>query len=195
MRPIIMFNRVSADGYFADPAGGLGWTVPDDALDQAAADGTSSVDAMLFGRKTYDIFESYWPSATSEDPHAAGRHNDAIGRMARWINQTPKLVFSRTRKQLPWENSELLGPFTPERVRALKELPGKSILVFGSGSIVAQLSQHRLIDEYRFVVGPVLLGKGRLMLDHGALGLSLELREAKTYPSGNVLLTYGPRPS
>lgn len=192
MRKIIMFNRVSADGYFADAAGGLSWTVPDDELDQSAAAGIDETDAMLFGRKTYDLFESYWPHATSEDPHAAGRHNDSIRRMAEWINRSAKYVFSETRRSLPWQNSHLLGKFTPEQVLSLKQQPGKSIMLFGSGTIVSLLSRHRLIDEYRLVVSPLLLGVGQSLLRGVPLDLPLRLVDVKRYGSGNITLSYEP---
>lgn len=192
MRKIIMFNRVSVDGYFADEHGGLNWTVPDDELDGEAAQSMPSADAMLFGRKTYDIFESFWPHAADEDPHAAGRRSSSIKKMADWINATQKIVFSRTKKQVTWQSSQLLPSFDPAAIKAMKAEPGADILVFGSGSIVSLLSQHRLIDEYRFVVGPLLLGKGQQMLGDMPRSLRLDLKELKQYGSGNVRLCYVP---
>lgn len=192
MRKIVMFNRVSADGYFADDSGGLDWTVPDDELDREAASSMPGAGAMLFGRKTYDIFEAFWPHAADEDPHAPGRHNPAIKRMAEWINATPKVVFSKTKQQVTWNNSRLLHDFDAEEIRAMKADSGKDIMIFGSGSIVSLLSEQRLIDEYRFVVGPLLLGKGQQMIRHMPQSLRLDLREVKQYGSGNVLLCYAP---
>jgi dihydrofolate reductase len=192
MRKIVMFNRVSADGYFADEHGGLDWTVPDDQLDQEAASGMPGTGTMLFGRKTYDIFEAFWPHAADEDPHAAGRHNPAIKKMADWINAAPKVVFSKTRKELTWNNSRLLSHFDPDEIRKMKADSGKDMLIFGSGSIVSLLSQHRLIDEYRFVVGPQLLGKGQQLIRDMPHSLRLHLREVKQYRSGNVQLCYAP---
>jgi dihydrofolate reductase len=195
MPKIVMFNRVSADGYFADERGGLDWTVPDDQLDQEAASGMPQTGAMLFGRKTYDIFESFWPHAADEDPHAPGRRNAAIKKMAEWINAAPKIVFSKSKQQVTWNNSRLLHTFDPEEVRKLKADSAKDMMIFGSGSIVSLLSQHHLIDEYRFVVGPQLLGKGRQMLRDMPESLRLDLREVKQYHSGNVLLCYAPAKS
>jgi dihydrofolate reductase len=192
MRKIIMFNRMSADGYFADEHGGLDWTVPDDDLDREAAQGMPDAGAMLFGRKTYDLFEAFWPHAADEDPHAAGRRNPSIKKMADWINAAQKIVFSRTKKQVTWQNSRLLHSFEPAEVAALKQEPGADILVFGSGSIVSLLSRHRLIDEYRFIVGPLLLGKGQQMLRDMPQSLRLNLTELKQYGSGNVRLCYVP---
>lgn len=190
-----MFNRVSADGYFASQSGDLSWAVPDDAIDRAGAERMPEVDAMLFGRRTYQAFESFWPNAvgdseTAADPHAPGRYSGALRAMAEWINATEKLVFSRTLKTVNWHNSHLLGEFEPQAVQALKEQPGKNIIVFGSGSIVSRLTEYRLIDEYQFVIGPLLLGSGRQLLTGVPHSLRLELLEAKQYDSGNVVLRY-----
>jgi dihydrofolate reductase len=192
MRKIIMFNRVSADGYFADEHGGLDWTVPDDELDQEAARGMPGAGAMLFGRRTYDLFEAYWPHAADEDPHAPGRRNASIKKMADWLNSAQKIVFSKTKKRVTWQNSRLVGSFDPAEIKLMKQEPGSDILVFGSGSLVSLLSQHRLIDEYRFVVGPLLLGKGQQMLRDMPQSLRLNLKELKQYGSGNVKLCYVP---
>ena len=193
MRRIVMFNRVSVDGYFADADGGLNWAVPDPELDAEAGQGMPDIDTMLFGRVTYDIFESFWPTAGDEDPHAAGRRSPAIKAMAKFINEQKKLVFSRTRKQLPWQNSEPLGAFSPAKVEKLKQQPGKNIIIFGSGSIVSALSQHGLIDEYRFIVNPLLLGDGHNLVRGLPRSVPLELLDIKRYGSGNLALRYAPK--
>ena len=190
-----MFNRVSADGYFAGPDGNLDWIVPDDELDQAAAAAIPGSDTILFGRRTYELFERFWPRAlddpsTAPDPHHAGRRSQAIRAMAVWINEATKLVFSKTLKKVTWKNSRLFHELDPRQIEAMKKEPGKDIMVFGSGSLVSQLTQHGLIDEYRFVVNPVLLGNGRQLLNDGARGSRLDLAETKPYPSGNVVLRY-----
>ena len=198
MRQLMMLNRVSADGYFATDDGQLDWVVPDDALDQAGASRMEEVDTMLFGRRTYDAFESFWPSAvkaapTTPDPHTAGRFSSTLRAMGEWINATPKLVFSKTRKSVSWQNSELFSEFDPGKLQALKEQPGKAIIVFGSGSLVSQLTEHRLIDEYQFVVGPLFLGGGKSLISGLTQRVRLELVEAKPYPSGNLMLRYARR--
>jgi len=101
-----------------------------------------------------------------------------------------KLVFSRTLKEVTWENSHLLHELNPGKIEAMKRQPGKDMIVFGSGSIVSQLTQHGLIDEYQFAVSPILLGSGRPLLNGSSKGLRLELLEAKAYRSGNVILRY-----
>ncbi|HET7232664.1 MAG TPA: dihydrofolate reductase family protein [Longimicrobium sp.] len=195
MRRIIAFNRVSADGYFSAPDGNLNWTVPEPELDRAAAEGLGGTGTILFGRRTYEMFESFWPHAlddsdTAEDPHAAGRRSPEIRAMAEWINNAVKIVFSTTRKEVPWRNSRLLPAFDPAEVEAIKSQPGNDIMIFGSGSIVSQLTEHGLIDEYQFIVGPILLGSGKMLVSGVPSTLRLELAEAKAFPSGNVRLRY-----
>jgi dihydrofolate reductase len=191
-RRIVMFNRVAADGYFAAPDGGLDWVVPEAELDRAAAETLDEADTILFGRRTYEMFESFWPHVLDEDPHAPGRHAPEMRAMAEWINGAHKLVFSRTRTEVPWPNSRLLPAFDADEIRALKGQPGKEIMIFGSGSIVSLLAEHGLIDEYRFVVSPTLLGGGRPVVSGMPGRVRLELLEARAYPSGNVMLRYAP---
>jgi dihydrofolate reductase len=194
-RKIVVFDRVTADGYFSGPDGNLNWTVPDDAIDQMGVEGMSGTDTMLFGRRTYDQFESFWPnvvkdSATASDPHTAGRKSSALRAMATWINEKTKVVFSRTRKEVTWKNSRLVHEFNPREIEDMKKQPGKNMIIFGSGSLVSQLTQHGLIDEYTFIVNPILLGSGRSLLSGVPKSAKLDLLEAKKYDSGNVVLRY-----
>jgi dihydrofolate reductase len=110
--------------------------------------------------------------------------------MATFINDATKVVFSKTRDQVTWRNSRLLRELDPHQIEAMKSEPGKDMLVFGSGSVVSQLTEHGLVDEYRFVVSPVLIGRGKSLLDNLAKSVRLNLVEAKTYPTGNVMLRY-----
>ncbi len=194
MRRIVVFNRVSADGYFAKPGGDLSWFVPDEAIDRAGAEQMPHFDAMLFGRRTYDMFEHFWPTVQGAeavaDPHDANRKTTTIAAMGAWINGTQKLLFSTTRSELSWQNSQSLGEFGAEKVAELKRRPGKDIIVFGSGSIVSRLSEHGLVDEYQFVVSPLLLGEGKAIVSGVNGTRPLALLEAKAYDSGNVVLRY-----
>ena len=169
--------------------------MPDDEIDQAGADATAGFDTILFGRRTYEMFAAFWPRAldetpTAPDPHAAGRRSQAIRGMAIWINEAAKLVFSRTLTAVTWKNSRLVHDFDPREIEAMKEQPGKNMIIFGSGSIVSQLTGHGLIDEYQFVVSPVLLGNGRTLLGGLPESSKLDLLEDRTYSSGNVRLRY-----
>ncbi|MGH2658152.1 MAG: dihydrofolate reductase family protein [Actinomycetota bacterium] len=195
MRRIVMFNRVTADGFFAGPDGNLDWVVPDEEVDRAAAEAIPGSDTFLFGRRTYELFEAFWPHAlddspTSPDPHAPGRLSPEMRAMAVALNEMTKIVFSRTLKDVAWSYSRLVRDLDPREIEALKGQPGKDIVVLGSGSIVSQLTEHGLIDEYQFGVSPILLGSGRPLLSDVSKSSRLDLLEAKTYPSGNVMLRY-----
>jgi dihydrofolate reductase len=195
MRRIVMFNWLTADGYFAGPDGGLDWVVPDDEQAKAAAEGIASRDTVLFGRRTYERFERFWRAAlddpaTAPDPHRPGERSREHRAIAIWLNETPKLVFSRTLTDVTWTNARVLHELDPREIEAMKSRPGKDMIIFGSGSIVSQLTQHGLIDEYQFVVCPIFLGRGRPLLDGVSRSVKLDLVEARAYPSGDVLLRY-----
>lgn len=195
MAKIIAFDRVSADGYFAAPDGNLNWVVPDEEIDQAGASNLSDQGTILFGRRTYDMFESFWPHALDKpggvpDPHSPTRNSSAMRAMAVWINNAVKIVFSKTRKDVTWKNSRLIREFNPREVEAIKQESKNDIMIFGSGSIASLLTQHGLIDEYQFIVGPLLLGNGRPLISGVANSTRLELVESKPYKSGNISLRY-----
>jgi dihydrofolate reductase len=195
-RRIVMFNQVSADGYFSDAQGDLDWVVSDPEIQARAVAGMPDSDAMLFGRHTYQRFAAFWPQALKDlkkaGPHGEDKADAGFAAMANWLNDTKKLVFSRTLRQAAWNNSELVPEFDARAVRALKRQPGKDIILFGSGSLVTQLSEQHLIDEYRFVVCPVLLGSGSSVISGADLQLALKLVRAESFRSGNVMLTYTP---
>ena len=197
MRRIMAFNRVTADGYFTSPDGKLDWVVPEPQIDKEAGEGMSGQGAILFGRRTYEMFQAFWPHAlgdagTAPDPHMPGRRSPEVRAMAVWINEAAKIVFSKTLEDVTCKNTRLIRAFDPREVEAMKRQPGPDMLIFGSGSIASQLTEHGLIDEYRFVVGPVLLGSGRPLISGVPKSSRLDFLEAKTYPSGNVMLRYAP---
>ena len=190
MRRIHMFNRVSADGYFGALDGNIEWPVQDPELDKSATSGMDDTDAMLFGRTTYDGFKSFWPHAVDESPHGPARRSPELAAMGKWINRMTKYVFSRTLTDASWAGTKILGEFDPKVVEELKRGPGKNIMIFGSGSIVSLLTQHGLIDEYTFVVSPLLLGSGILPVRGVTKHLKLKLLECKEFATGNVRLRY-----
>lgn len=184
MRRIVMFNLVTADGYFAGKDGSLEFFVPDQEFDKSAAQNTQGFDTVLLGRVTYQLFEAYWPHA-GDDPKTSPEDRT----IAKFLNESTKVVFSKTLKSLKWKNSKLVQAFDPNEIEAMKRQKGRDIIVFGSGSIVRQLTDAALIDEYQFLINPVLLGSGRPLLE-STKAAKLELVESRTYPSGNVFLRY-----
>jgi dihydrofolate reductase len=199
MRKIVVFDRVTADGYFSSPEGGLDWAVPDAEIDKLGGDAVPGPDnVMLFGRRTYQMFESFWPhvlndSPEAPDPHVPGRQSTAMRGMAVWIHEATKIVFSKTLKEVTWHNSRLLRDMEPRNIEALRSVPGGDIMIFGSGQIVSRLTTLGLIDEYHLIVSPLLLGGGKTLINGVTSRVALDLLEAKRYDSGNVMLRYARR--
>lgn len=192
MRRIVAFDHLSADGHFAGPAGELDWVVQDDAVPRSLMDG-ARFDAMLFGRRTYEMFEAFWPHAQDgSGPHAPGRRSRDVRDMAHFINEREKLVFSRERCDFTWANTRQLPTLDRKVVEGLKHEPGGDILAFGSGSVVAQLTELGLVDEYQLVVSPVLLGEGRSLVTGLGRTVALQTLEARVFPAGSVLLRFAP---
>jgi dihydrofolate reductase len=185
MRKITLFNRISLDGFYAGPGGGIDWFVQDSDLDKyVMGSGSPEPGAVLFGRITYQMFEDVWPNV-ARDPNAPAEAKQ----MADSLNRMTKVVFSNTLKELNWENSMLLKGDVAEQVRKIKQAGGGDIIIFGSGTIVRPLASEGLIDEYLLIVTPVILGTGKLMFEDVKRS-NLKLVEAKDFPSGNVLLSY-----
>lgn len=195
MRKIIAYNNMSADGYFAAQDGGLNWTVPDEKIEREAKDDVPGARTMLFGRKTFDMFEKFWPYVlddpkTAADPHSPNRRSEGLRAMAESLNEAEKVVFSRSRKESTWKNTRFASELTKAAVESLKQPSGKDILIFGSGSVTSKLTELGLIDEYIFIVAPTILGDGRTLITGLPKSARVELLEAKSYPSGNVKIRY-----
>jgi dihydrofolate reductase len=112
--------------------------------------------------------------------------------MAEMLNRSKKLVFSRTRPDVTWNNSHIVRELDPRQIEEMKRQSGKDMIIFGSGTIVSQLTERRLIDEYQLIVGPVILGSGRPLFTGVSKHMKLELLEARPYASGNLVLRYAP---
>jgi dihydrofolate reductase len=186
MRRLMVFNQVTLDGYFAGPNGDLSWahSAPDDAEWNAFVEENATAGGVLvFGRITYEMMASYWPTpdAIKSDPV-----------VAKGMNSLPKVVFSRTLAKVSWNNTKLVRGELAAEVRKMKQEPGKDMVILGSGTIVSQLAQEGLIDEYQIIVNPVVLGKGRTMFDGIKNKLALKLTETRTFGNGNVLLSSEP---
>ena len=143
----------------------------------------SRTEALLLGRKTYDIFSNSWGVW---DENAPGM----MGEFTRRYNRIPKYVASRTLTELGWKNSHLLGDDVPAAVRKLREEPGGAIRVWGSTQLIRTLAEHDLIDEYRLVVYPLVLGTGKKLFGDGFPLSRLALVESQGLPSGVLVNTY-----
>ncbi len=193
MRRIVMFNHLTADGYFADSDGRVDWAVQDEEQMKDAMTSSGNFDTVLFGRRTYELFESYWPGVAqriSRSPNPELEMSDSFVSMARFLDNANKIIFSTTLHSPKWRNSRIIREINPTEVMALKNAKGNDIIMFGSGTVVTKLTELGLIDEYQFIVNPVFLGSGRSLLNGLPSRMGLELLESKRYPLGSVMLRY-----
>ncbi len=182
MRRLIVFNQVSLDGYIADAKGDMSWAHKDDPEWTTFASENAGSDGMLlFGRVTYDLMAGYWPT-----PAALA----AMPAVAEGMNRMPKVVFSRTMKKPAWQNTTLVKKDIVGAVRKLKSARGPGMVILGSGSIVSQLTDAGLIDEYQMIVNPVVLGKGKTMFEGVKKKVMLRLTRTRPFTNGNVVLWY-----
>ncbi len=188
MRRLIVFNNITLDGYFTGPGGDFSWAHgaahSDDADFNAFVAGNASGEGeLLFGRVTYQMMASYWPTpaAQQSDPEVAAG-----------MNRARKVVFSRSLAKAEWQNTRLMQGDLVSEVRGLKQESGPGMAILGSGSIVSQLAPAGLIDEYQFVVNPVALGAGRTLFEDMKERLVLKLMHARTFKNGKVYLCYSP---
>jgi dihydrofolate reductase len=186
MRKIIVFNLVSVDAYYAGADGNIDWHVTDLEFDRYATESAQWYDTILLGRVTYQLFADYWPKALM-DP--ATSKEDRV--VAQFLDDARKIVFSKTLTKAEWNKSEVWPEIDREAIEQLKQQDGKDIVVYGSGTIVHQLAKLRLVDQYKLMVSPVILGDGKSMYA-GVPHTKLKLLDVRSFDaSGNVLLTYG----
>ena len=181
MRKIIVSEYVTLDGFFAGPKGEIDWFVWDEETAQYARDLANSIDAILFGRVTYELMASFWPTpaADSEDPLITS-----------YMNDTAKIVFSKTLEKADWKNTKVIKEIKPEEILKMKQKPGKNMVIYGSGGVVSTLTQLGLINDYLIFVNPVILGQGKPQFNDLKNWHKLKLINTKTFNNGVVLLHY-----
>jgi dihydrofolate reductase len=186
MRKLSVFNSVTLDGYFSGKKGDISWAheVKQDPEWKAfIADNAKSGGQLLFGRVTYEMMVKYWPT-----PQAMKDAPD----VAEGMNNAPKVVFSKSLKKAEWNNTKLVKGDLAKEVRKLKAEPGDHMVIMGSGSIVSQLAEEGLIDEYQEVVVPVVIGEGKTMFEGLKKKQNLKLTKSRNFANGNVVLWYQP---
>jgi len=183
MSRLVMWNVVTLDGFFdGETNWDLHWheSAWCDELQRFSADQLRDADRLLFGRITYEGMAAYWPTAEGE------------GEVATMMNAIPKVVFSHTLHDPEWANATVCDRDAAETVAGFKLDGAGNTLVFGSGQLSEALTRAGLFDEYRLVLAPVVLGKGRTLFDRGLEEFGLELVEARPVSSGAVILRYQP---
>jgi len=191
VRKVIVSEFVALDGVIENPS----WTFRFTGEEQQKYkfDELAASDALLLGRVTYEEFAAAWPRMTEQAGELSASDALRLGRYADMMNGYPKYVVSTTLEELlEWNNSTLIEGDVTEEVSKLKRQPGKDILIFGSGNLVNTLMRHDLIDEYRLMIFPIIVGSGQRFFADGIDEMVLELVDSETFGSGVVVLTYRP---
>jgi dihydrofolate reductase len=187
---IVVVNFVSMDGVIQAPlaesedqsgeftAGGWAGRLSDDSVGQFMQNSTVNAAGLLLGRVTYQNFVSAWSQASEDNPAVAA------------MNRLPKYLATRTLTTTAWVNTVILGPDVPAEVRALKERPGGDIVIFGSGILLQTLTRHDLVDEYRLLTFPVVIGKGKRMFTDDAAPASFRLTDSVITENGIAINTF-----
>ena len=192
MGRIVVVNFVSLDGVIQSPLfadedreGGFdqgGWVSahPDETVGETMAAATVGADGMLLGRKTYEAFTKTWPTASEDEPAVAA------------MNRMPKYVASRTLHDPTWAGTVVLGAGSdlPAEVARVRAATAGYLVVFGSAGLLPTLIAHDLVDEYRLLVYPVILGSGKRLFSDGSVPSRLRLRDSKATSQGVVISTY-----
>jgi dihydrofolate reductase len=193
MSKLVVNNLVTLDGVMQAPGrpdedtrDGFehgGWAVPynDEVLAKVMGEGMAKSGPLLFGRRTYEDFADFWPKQ-GDNPF-----NEVLTNAQKYVASTT------LEDPLPWENSTLLAGDVPGAVAALKNQPGKDIVVLGSGQLVRALMRHDLVDEYVLVIHPLVLGSGRRLFPDDGSRAELELVDSVTTTNGVVIATYRAR--
>lgn len=187
MPRLTVFNQISVDGYFTDAHNDTSWThQPDDDAEfrEFLEGNASTTGTLLFGRKTYEMMASFWPTlgAAAQFPVVAAQ-----------MNGRPKVVVSRTLATVAWNNARLVADGLVEEVRRMKSSEDQDMTILGSGSVVTQLAEAGVIDEYQMLVFPLVLGAGRTMFDGMNRRLSLTLTRSRGFRDGQMFLVYEPK--
>lgn len=190
MRKIISLTHLSLDGFTSGPNDELDWISYDEELEQYAHAMHAVTDAVIWGRRTYELMAGYWLTVPGnpESTPAELAH-------ARWLEDATKIVVSRTLDRVEWNNARntvLIKDNIAEEINTIKQQPGKDIWFLGSPTLARTFMQLDLIDEYRISINPTVLGQGKSLFDGMTRAFPLKLLEARTFKSGVVALRYEP---
>jgi dihydrofolate reductase len=176
MRKVILSMMVSVDGYIEGKDPEYDWHNWDNEMASYMMDFFTTVDTFIYGRKSYEAMIAYWPDLKDE--------------FANVMNQTRKLVFSRTLEKVVW-NAQLIKDNPVEEIQKQKKQEGKNLVLFAGADLAETFIKNNLIDEYRLIINPVLLGDGKPLFKKSGLVKKLKLKEAKQFNCGNIILIYG----
>lgn len=186
MQKLVSFTNITIDGYFADANSDMKWAhneMQDPEWDAFVADNAKGGNKLLLGRITYELMKSYWPTPAAKQtaPLVAER-----------MNNLPKVVFSRTLDKADWSNTTLVKSGIEDAVKKIKLESGSHLTILGSGSIVAQLADAGLIDEYQIITHPIILGSGKTLFAGMKHNRKLKRTRTRNFNNGNSLAFYEP---
>jgi dihydrofolate reductase len=181
VKKVIFQMSVSVDGYVEGPNQELDWHNVDDEFNAYAAETLKKSEVLIMGRKTYELMASYWPTSTDNDPDVTFQ-----------MNETPKLVFSRTLKHLEWKTARLATGSIAEEVARLKSAPGDGLMWVGGSELASAFLEEGLLDEIRVILTPMLLGSGHAVFGDIKRRHELKRVSTKSFASGNLLVIYEP---
>lgn len=185
MRKVVLFLHQSLDGYCATKERALNWVPYNEAFQTYADKIVETVGSPMYGRVTYELMKSYWPSVLQNE-HASARDKQH----AEWINNIEKIVFSTTPLDTDWNNTTIISENIEEALKSLKEKEGKDLVIFGSPTLARSLMDLNIIDEFQFTISPVILGEGLTFIRDIQRQVLLELLHSEEIEGGMVGLHY-----
>ena len=185
MRNLIFFMHTSLDGFVAGLNGEMDWINLDDAMFDFVATMTDQADTALYGRVTYEMMQSYWPTAGEQ--LNATKHDIEH---STWYNKVSKIVLSKTIHETGLHNTKVISDQLSYNINKLKQQEGKNILIFGSPGASRSLLNQGLIDEFWLFVNPIILGQGKPLFKNITGTTKLKLAEPKTFACGVIALHY-----
>lgn len=185
MRKIISFVHISLDGFAAGPNGEMNWIKVDDEIFDHVGKRISETDTALYGRVTYEMMESYWPTAASKPD--ASRHDIEH---SKWYNNVHKIVLSRTMKGENLPNTTIISDNLSDRINEIKHQAGSEILLFASPTATHSLMKQNLIDGYCLLINPIILGEGIPLFENAKDKIKLKLLNTTQFTSGVTELNY-----
>lgn len=183
MTKLSVFNFLTLNGFYKGTKQDISWHQHGDEEGEFSKEGVQSNSIILFGRTTYDMMYSFWPTRLAME---------SMPEVADGMNKSEKIVFSKKLKKADWNNTRVINTNAVEEIKKLKKVSRKDMVILGSGSIVTLCAEHGLIDTYQIMIDPVAIGTGTPMFKGMKHRLDLQLLSTKTFKSGIVLLNYKP---
>ncbi|MEJ6980424.1 dihydrofolate reductase family protein [Pedobacter sp. P351] len=183
MRKITSFQFITLNGYYKDINNGIAWHKHGREEGEYSAESLKSDNILLFGRTTYEMMASFWPTPAAYEGFPV---------VAEGMNKAEKIVFSKTMQKASWNNSRIISGNITDKIKKIKQTNGKNMTLLGSGSILTQFADARLIDRYQIMIDPVAIGKGASLFEDMQKPLDLNLTDTRTFKSGAILLCYDP---